>query len=195
MASRLGNLLLAAIAAILLAACGTMGSSGSERLFESTDSVSDSELAGTWYVIANIPYALERNKVAARVEYIRRDDGRYRDLYIARKGSFGAPEKTLESLTWSLDPPKNTTWRTRWLWPLTFDWAVLDHDAESGVLVSGAPSRKYAWVFARTRDIDDATYNAALDVLERNGFERSAVKRVPQQPSDLGRPGFAAIED
>ncbi len=195
MANRLGSLLLAAIAAISLAACGTMGSSDSKRLFDSADSISDRELAGTWYVIANIPYALARNKVAARVEYIRRDDGRYRDLYIARKGSFGAPEKTLESLTWSLDPPANTTWRTRWLWPLTFDWAVLDYDAEDGVLVSGAPSRKYAWVFARTRELDDATYNAALDVLERSGFDRSSVKRVPQQASHLGRPGFAVIED
>lgn len=179
----------------LLAACGTMGSSAKKSDFASSDTISDSEFAGGWYVIANIPYALERNKVAARVEYNRRADGRYQDLYIARKGNFDAPEKTIESVTWSLDPPGNTRWRTRYLGPLKFDWALLDYDADKRVLVAGGPSRKLAWVFARTRVIDDATYAAALDVLERNGFERSRVMRVPQSPGDLGRPGFAPIEE
>jgi len=177
-----------------LAACGTMSSSKRMEKLQ-RDSITEAELAGTWYVIANIPYALERNKVAARVEYVRREDGRYQDLYIARKGSFDAPEKTIESLTWSLDPPDNTQWRTRYFWPLSLDWAVLDHDADKGVLVSGAPSLQYAWVFARTPDLDDAAYTAALDTLERNGFDRAAILRVPQTPAQLGQPGFAPIKD
>jgi len=194
MRNHLKLIVTASAAAVLLAACGTMGSSRRMSEFK-TDSISAADFDGTWYVIANIPYALERNKVAARVEYHRRVDGRYQDLYIARKGSFDAREKTIESLTWSLDPPRNSTWRTRWLWPLSFDWAVLDYDADKGVLVSGAPSRKYAWVFARTPDVDAATYSAALDVLEQNGFERAAILRVPQTASQLGEPGFASTED
>ncbi len=194
MSTRNRTIALSIAAALLVTACGTMG--GGRRMQElQRDSIAHADFAGTWYVIANIPYALERNRVAARVEYIRRGDGRYRDLYIARKGSFDAPEKTLEALTWSLDPPANTHWRTRWFWPLTFDWAVLEHDAEHKVLVSGAPSRKYAWIFARSPDLDDAAYEAALDVLEGNGFERAAIRRVPQQASDLGREGFAKIEE
>jgi len=189
------SLLLVALSAMLLAGCGAMGSSNTKSVFETTEAISDSDFAGTWHVIANIPYALERNKVAARVEYNRRPDGRYQDLYIARKGSFDAPEKTIESVTWSLDAPSNSHWRTRYFGPLRFDWAVLDYDADKGVMVSGGTSRNLAWVFARTPDIDDATYTAALDVLERNGFDRARVMRVLQQPSDLGRPGFAAIQD
>lgn len=183
------------VIAALLTACGTLGSSSDMRDFKSTATITDAEFAGTWYVIANIPYALERNKVAARVEYNRRADGRYQDLYIARKGAFDAPEKTIESVTWSLNPPDNAQWRTRYLGPLKFDWALLDYDADKRVLVAGGPSRKLAWVFARTQTIDEASYTAALDVLERNGFERSRVMRVPQQPSDLGRPGFAIVND
>ncbi len=178
---------------VLVTACGTMG--GGKRMSEfATDGVSDRDFAGTWYVVANIPYLMERNRVAARVEYIARGDGRYRDLYIARKGSFDAPEKTLEALTWSLDPPRNSKWRTRYFGPLHLDWAVLDFDADRGMLVSGAPSRKYAWVFSRTPDIDDAAYAAALDVLEHNGFDRASIQRVPQTPTQLGQPGFSEIK-
>lgn len=191
--SRASKWIAVAALPLLLAACGTMGSG--KRMSELTrDTISDKEFAGTWYVVANIPYLMERNRVAARVEYIVREDGRYRDLYIARKGSFDAPEKTLESLTWSLDPPRNSNWRTRYFGPLHFDWAVLDFNADRSVLVSGAPSRKYAWVFSRTPEIDDAAFEAALDVLERNGFDRTSIKRVPQTPADLGQPGFAEIK-
>ncbi len=195
MRNRLSLFVASAAIAVLLAACGTMGSRSDMKGLKSPDTISDAEFAGTWHVIANIPYALERNKVDARVEYNRRPDGRYQDLYIARKGGFDAPEKTIESVTWSLNPPANTQWRTRFLGPLKFDWALLQHDADKGVIVAGGADRKLAWVFARTRAIDDATYSAALDVLATNGFDRTRVLRVPQQVSDLGRPGFAPIED
>ena len=193
--ARIFRNVLASAFVLLLLACGTTGSSARESDFKTKAAISDSDFDGTWYVIANIPYALERNKVAARVEYHRRADGRYQDLYIARKGGFDAPEKTIESVTWALDPPANSHWRTRYLGPLKFDWSLLDHDADKGVLVAGGDSRKLAWVFARTPDIDDATFDAALDVLEQNGFDRAAILRVPQQASDLGRPGFAPSEN
>lgn len=172
-----------------------MGSAIDMKGLKTPDSISDTDFSGRWYVIANIPYALERNKVAARVEYNRRPDGRYQDLYIARKGGFDAPEKTIESVTWSLNPPANSQWRTRFLGPLKFDWAMLRHDASSGVLVAGGTDRKLAWIFSRTPSLDDAAYAEALDVLSANGFDRTQVLRVPQQASDLGRPGFATIED
>lgn len=192
---RLTLLVTAVVFSVLLSACGTMGSAGDMKGLQTPDTITDAQFAGDWYVVANIPYALERNKVGARVQYNRRPDGRYQDLYIARKGGFDAPEKTIESVTWSLNPPANTQWRTRYLGPLKFDWALLRHDAAKGVLIAGGADRKLAWVFARTREIDDATYAEALDVLASNGFDRSSVLRVPQQASDIGRAGFAPIED
>ena len=42
---------------------------------------------GRWYIIANVPYFFERDKVGSYVEYRARDDGRVDDYYFARDDS------------------------------------------------------------------------------------------------------------
>ena len=44
----------------------------------------------------------------------------------------------------------------------------------------GDPSRKYLWVLARTKELDDAVYTRLLDIASKNGFDISSVIRVNQ---------------
>ena len=46
---------------------------------------------GRWYVIANIPYFLERGKVASYDTYARRPDGTFTNDFTFRRGTFDAP--------------------------------------------------------------------------------------------------------
>jgi hypothetical protein len=45
---------------------------------------------GRWYVIANIPYFLERGKVASYDTYARRPDGTFTNDFTFRRGTFDA---------------------------------------------------------------------------------------------------------
>lgn len=182
--SRLLPLLLLSV----LAACAAR-SSGPPPLVR-PERVPVEDFVGTWYVIANIPYFAERGRVASRVEYRPRPDGRFDDLYYSRKGRFDAPERLLRGLAWPLDPPANTRWRSRFYWPFTFDFDVLLLDRERGLLLLGHPSRDYAWIMARENDIAEADYHRLLSELAAQGYDPARLKRVPQRPDQLGRPGF-----
>jgi apolipoprotein D and lipocalin family protein len=175
--------------ALLLAGCATTTPRHLPPL-SAPDAVDTGEMAGRWYVIANIPYFAERGRVAGRVEYRPRPDGRFDDLYTARRGGFDAPERTLAGLAWPLDPPANTRWRSRFYWPFTFDFQVLHLDAGAGHLLLAHPSRDYAWVMAREPRIAGGDYAALLARFAAEGYDVSRLLKVPQFPEQVGQPGF-----
>lgn len=179
------------IVALLLCGCAIGGGPRDDLPpLQRVDAVDTDRFAGQWYVIANIPYAAEEGKVAGRVLYRERADGRFDDLYYSREGDFEAPEEVLEGVAWTLDPPRNSRWRSRFYWPFTFDFDVLYLDANYRFLVYGHPSRDYAWIMAREPEIEAQRYSQLLAELEGQGFEVDRVKRVVQTPAQLGQPGF-----
>jgi len=172
---------------LLLAACSSMGVKKSP--LKTVDYVDLERYAGDWYVIANIPYFAERGNVAGRVNYRPRPDGRFDDEYYYKKKNFDGSEKSAKGIAWILDD-KNTHWRSRFIWPFTFDFYVIGLDEEYKTLALGHPSRKYGWIMARTPQMSDVDYAAWLDKMVENGYQREQFLKIPQQAADLGQPGF-----
>ncbi len=186
------RLLLAAIAALSALTGCTFGGAPRADLppLERVAQIDTDRFAGSWFVIANIPYAAEEGRVAGRVLYRERPDGRFDDLYYSKEGGFDAPTEVLEGIAWVLDPPRNTRWRSRFYWPFLFDFDVLFVDEDYRYLVYGHPSRDYAWIMAREPVIADRRYAQLVAELQAQGFETKDVLKVPQKREQLGMPGF-----
>ena len=144
---------------------------------------------GRWYLIANIPYWLERGNVAPYVEYRRREDGLIEDLYTARD-AFDKPPFTKRGLIEVTDPMRNTEGRITFMVPLWQEYGVLYLDENYRYTVIGHPSRNYAWLFAREPQVSDEVYAEMLEALEDNQFNVSRVLKIPQLPEQAGLPGF-----
>lgn len=172
---------------ILLIGCS--GTLNKQMTLTTVDSVDTNRYSGDWYIIANIPYFAERGKVAGRVTYQPRDDGRFDDLYHFRKRNFDQPEKTMKGVAWTLNDEK-THWRSRFYWPLTFDFYIIGLDPEYQTVALGHPSREYGWLMSRQRFISDEQYQQWMDLFETQGYQREQFFKVPQQPQDIGKPGY-----
>lgn len=145
---------------------------------------------GRWYVIANIPYYGERGYVGSYVEYSLRDDGRIDDLFIGHKGSFDAPLKTTKLLDTVVEKTGNAIWKASPLWPLRFDFLILEVDPNYSTALIGYPDKSLGWIFSRDPVMDDATYAMNLAKLDAQGYDTSRFKRVPQRVSQIGAEGF-----
>lgn len=145
--------------------------------------------SGDWWVIANIPYFAERGKVATRVTYRLRDDGRIDDLYFFRT-AFDRDERQWTGFGEIVDPKTNARWRVQFLWPFWFDYVIHEVGPDYEWAIVGHPSRDYAWVFSRERRIDDALYADLLSRLAALGYDTRRILKVPQFPEDVGQPGF-----
>lgn len=144
---------------------------------------------GDWYVIANIPYFAERDKVATLDRYALRADGRIDNIYVFRKG-FDRPQQQYDAIATPVPGSGNAHWKVQFVWPFKADLLVLEVAPDYQWALIGHPSRKYAWVFAREPAMDEARYRELAARLARFGYDPAELRRVPQFPADLGKPGY-----
>ncbi len=148
---------------------------------ESVQAVDRERFLGTWYIIANVPYFAEKGKVATRVEYVKRSDGRVDDLFYFRR-ALDEPEQRWSGVAWPIDA-SNARWKARFIWPFTTEFRIVGIDAEYSVALIATPDAKLAWVYARTSTLSSERYEAALAELRERGVDSDKLVMVPQPPA------------
>lgn len=166
-----------------------LGGCASQPPLQQAAAVDLDRYMGTWYVIAHVPYFAERGDVATADEYRRRPDGTMAVTYHYRKG-FDAPEKTWSGKAWLPVPADPAHWKVQLVWPFRSDYVIVDLAPDYRSVLVGLPSRKLMWIMARERQLPAAEYRRLLGVAKAQGFPVEEVRKVPQRPEDLGRPGF-----
>lgn len=164
-------------------ACGTSACSTMKNApppLKTVDHVDLDRYMGDWYVIAHIPYALEKGKVGTLDRYAKREDGRIDNIFLFRKGSLDAPLKQWKGVAWVHNEETNAEWRVQFLWPLRVPYLIIGLDDDYQWSLIGYPNRKLAWILSRKPVMDQDLYESLLDRLEAQGYERSAIVRVPQ---------------
>lgn len=139
-----------------------------------------SRYAGRWYVIANIPYFLERGKVASYDTYTPRPDGTFGNDFTFRRENFDAPEKTWHGSAKITNKTTNAEWAVQFVWPFSADYLVIDLDPNYRWAVIGHPSRNLLWVLARDRQLPDDVYNAIVARTASQGYDPARITKVPQ---------------
>jgi apolipoprotein D and lipocalin family protein len=142
---------------------------------------------GDWYVIANIPYFAEKNCVDSIESYALRSDGDIDNWFSCRNKSFDAPMKRKATARAVVeDKVSNAVWHVKFFKIISVKYVILDLDPQYQWVVVGHPSRDYGWVMARSKTLDESTYQSALKSLSSQGYDVSRFQKVPQQVSSTG---------
>jgi apolipoprotein D and lipocalin family protein len=176
----MSRFLLTLFALLALTGCTTMNKQPPLR---TVDYVDMDRYLGRWYVIANIPYFLEKGKVASYDTYAKRSDGKLVNDFTFRKGGLDAPEQTWHGVAWVVNTTTNAEWKVRFVWPLTATYLVLELDPDYRWAVVGTPGRGLLWILARDRQLSDATYAAILERIRAQGYDPAKIAKVPQPAS------------
>ena len=147
---------------------------------------------GPWYVIGNIPTSIEREAFNAVESYALDTDGSIATTFEFRKGGFDGPLKTYCPRGFVLDTRSNAVWGMRFVWPIKADYRIVYVSEDYQHTIVGREKRDYVWIMARTPQISEADYAQMLALVEREGYDVSQVRRVPQQwPEGVPRPAGA----
>lgn len=181
------NLLFLIAACALLAGCSFMCTSGRPPL-QTVSHVDLPRYMGHWRVIAEIPYFGERDDVDSVESYALLPDGSIYNWFVARKGSFSGPETKVTAHAYVVNKQTNAEWRVRFLSGLlSAPYLIIDLDPNYQWTVVGHPTRNYGWIMARQKTMPDATYQAILKRLGRQGYDVSRFQKVPELPSEMPR--------
>lgn len=136
---------------------------------------------GNWYVIANIPTFFERKAHNATESYALKSDGSIHTTFRYQHGGFDGDIKEMSPTAYVLDKQTNARWGMQFIWPFKADYRIVYLDPAYDATIIGRKRRDYVWLMARSPEMSDARYERMLDRIEKLGYERDKVRRVPQQ--------------
>ena len=139
---------------------------------------------GDWYVIANIPYFAERHCFDSIESYALRADGKIDNWFQCRKESFDAPlTRKANAIATVEDKTSNAIWSVRFFHFISVKYFILDLDPDYQWVAVGHPSRRYGWIMARSKSLDEITYRSILRSMSEQGYDPDKFEMVPQRAS------------
>lgn len=162
-----------------LTGCSTMSTSAPPAL-HTVQHVDLDRYMGRWYVISHVPNFFEKDKVGTSDNYALRPDGRLDNVFVFRKGSLDAPEKSWKGIAWVTNTASNAEWKVRLFWPFTADYLLLELDPNYQWAVACNQDGKLFWVLARETSLPDNVYQEILTRIRHQGLDPSKLENVPQ---------------
>ena len=136
---------------------------------------------GDWYVIANIPTALEKGAHNAVESYRLDEDGTIATTFTFRKDGFDGDEKRYAPRGFVREGTGNAVWGMRFVWPVKADYRIAYVDRGYTQTVIGREARDYVWIMARTPQIPDADYERLVAFVASQGYDATRIQKVPQR--------------
>jgi len=165
--------------ALIVLTVALTGCSNMEPL-KAVDQVNIDDFMGDWYVIANIPTAIEKGAHNAIETYQLDDDGTIATTFKFRDGSFDGKLKTYNPRGFVSDE-SNAIWGMQFIWPIKADYRIIYLNEDYSVTVIGRNKRDYLWIMAREPTMSDPEYKSILAMLESVGYDLSEIQKVPQK--------------
>ena len=167
--------------ALGLASCQSSSPAASGKLQPISRHVDLKRFMGDWYVIGNIPTFIETEAYNAVESYELAEDGTIPTTFTFNKGGFDGPLKTYHPKGFIHNEETNAEWRMQFVWPFKADYLITYLAEDYQQVIIGVPSRKYAWIMARTKTIPDERYDELVAELKRQGHDLSKLRKVPQR--------------
>ncbi len=168
---------LLATAALLLAGCRE----SSQPPLALAENVDIGRFMGDWYVIANIPTAIEKGAHNAVESYRLAEDGSIATTFTFRKDGFDGAEKRYTPRGFVRQGTGNAVWGMRFIWPVKADYRIAYVDPAYTQTVIGREARDYVWIMARTPQIPDADYERLVTFVASQGYDATQIRKVPQR--------------
>jgi apolipoprotein D and lipocalin family protein len=168
-----------AFAASIIAMSFFSGCASKEAPLPTPDRVDLERFMGRWYVLACTPIVIDKAAHNAIEHYRLDDDAKIQTTYQFRDGGFNGELKTYTPVGWVYDESTNVEWRMQFIWPFRSEYIILHVDEDYTETIVVHPNRKYAWVMARSPQLDTARYEQMLKQLEDNGYNMETIRKVP----------------
>ncbi len=135
---------------------------------------------GLWYEIARLPNFFERKLKCVSATYTLRDDGKISVLNSGNYITDTQKHTSTNGVAWAPDPKSPAKLKVQFFWPFSGDYWIMYLEKDYKYVVVGDPDRKYLWILAREKTMDEVTYNMLLQKAVDNGYDVTPIIRVEQ---------------
>ena len=158
------------------------GCTSTGKIMNTVKKVEIEKFMGDWYVLAGRFTFLEVDVHNGLEKYTWNQDQERIDVaFTYNKGSFTGPQKSIPQKAWVINQETKAHWKVSPMWPLKFDYLIVELDDNYQWTAIGVPDQKYLWIMARDWKNPESTIQKAIKSLEAKGYDTKNIVRVPQQ--------------
>lgn len=132
---------------------------------------------GKWYDIAHLPTRFQKGCACDNAEYSIINETTIRVVNSCVKR--GKPDVS-EGKAFVKDKQTNAKLAVQFFWPFRGKYWIIDLADDYSYAVVGHPNRKYLWVLAREKNMDDATFDRIVAKAKDLGFPTAHLQRTNQ---------------
>ena len=164
---------------LMLIGCAAQNGN-SMKYLETVDFVDLNRYVGQWYEIARYYHKFQKGCVGSKATYTLRDDGKITVVNECYDKTFSGKLRTAKGKSWVVDKNTNARLKVSFFWPFAGDYWIIDLGENYEYAVVGHPSRKYLWILARSRQLDEETLQQLVTTAEQLEFKTSELIFVDQ---------------
>ena len=136
---------------------------------------------GTWYMIAAVPTAFERDAWNAVQTYTLRPDGNILTTLRFNKDAADGPVKRIHSIADVRPGSGGAVWGVHLFWPLKAQYIVAWLKPDYSQMIVARDARDYAWIFARTPTVPAADWATLRERMAALGYDLRKLHTIPQE--------------
>jgi len=146
------------------------------------DSVDIDRFMGKWYVMAG-RFTLFETNVHNGIETYdwNEKEDRIDIKFKYNKGSFDGEVSKMPQKGWIYNKETNAHWKISPLWPLKFDYLIIDLADDYSWTAIGVPNQNYLWIMARDYNFSKEQIRDVLNRLEKKNYNIKNIEYVPHQ--------------
>lgn len=133
---------------------------------------------GDWWVIANIPLPLEKPATNALEQYKLVGKNRVDVTFSFNDMQFDGPKRVYHAKAFVSDNPAR--WGVQFFWPIKAEYVVSHIDPNYQTTIIARSRRDYVWIMARSKTLDDVTYNNLVAKVKDLGYDVTKLNKVLQ---------------
>lgn len=172
-----------------LLAAGTAVYGSEDEPLPTVDHVDLHRYMGDWFPIASIPPSVEKDAHDAVETYRLDEDGDIPTRFVFRKGRPDGPEKVIKSKAFVRPSSGNAVWDVQFIWPIKAEYRIAWLAQDYSQVIVARSKRDYVWYMARTPQVPESDYTAAVDRIRGMGYDVAKLRRMPRRAiGDAGEP-------
>lgn len=152
--------------------------------YEKMETVANVDLqkySGIWYEIASYPTVFQKGCTNTSAEYQLTDKNYVKVINRCNKDSINGIAKSIEGKAYIVKNTNNTKLKVQFFWPFKGDYWIIGLADDYSWAVVSHPNRKYLWILARSKTINDETYKKIIQLIVNKGLNPEKLRKTVQK--------------
>jgi apolipoprotein D and lipocalin family protein len=136
--------------------------------------------SGKWYEIARLPNKFEKGLECVSANYTLIENGKIEVLNQGYSTHDHSKIETAKGKAYIPDKNEPAKLKVTFFWPFYGDYWIIYLDENYQYALVGDPSRKYLWILARRKTMEEITFQKVLGIARTKGFDVDKMEKIKQ---------------